>query len=447
MKTNIGFRVYLLAALLAGNLGCLHYVRGDLDYIKEPQAVEAKNPKIDYRVNVNYYGVYSKLGYMSWSFFRNDKGETSFTANEKGETVSIYNGKEHPVKEREVINDIIRKFLEENRLNFKEVFNLNPEDLFLNVSTVIHSTFTDDDDTMATLGYSLSLSVIPMKFDEYNVYYAIDVYDKRMLKKIVSKLNVKEAAGGTAWDASGKESKKLISLHNLELQGIEPLGKYEYSRVIIERCVPFGYLLVPLAAGGVFNKEYALKKAVRDMNGEFMEDVNTGMFNQIVSHNLERDGKPGVGGMVMTEDQIGANSSALTMTMFTAAASMPTYTRGGSLSGALKSMGREIAVDAVRGIVTEYLNGEISARLSDEEKNLYVALVKDRKTKKWLFGGAAKSIDAIDTGKYLDKKLPLKKARKYFGSRKEMQQWITSQPKWTEKRETSAIKAEETDNE
>jgi hypothetical protein len=425
--------------VVSGNPGCMHYVRGDLDYLQRTEPIKEKNVKVDYRVNVNYYGIRDTTGYLGVSFMRGEDDlrwiERGRVLDENGDFVDAETRAVYEFKEQTIIRKEMNKFLEENDLRLKEVFKLKPEDLFLNISAVIHSTQTKDDDFCAAMGIGYSLTIVPMKIDEYNIHYAIDVYDKRMLGKIVKNLN-KTNASGTVWEASGKTENRIVTLKNLNLQGYKPLGRYEYTRVIVQRGIPFGIIFpVAIIVGGTKTKTSALTRAVKDMNGEFLEDINTGGFNQIVYHNLERDGRPTIGGLVMSPEQVGEDSTSLLMASLSAGSmlsgALSNYAHGGDLAGSLKSMGREVAVEAIKGIVMEYVNSEFNARLADEEKNLYVALVKDAKTKKWLFGGAAKSMADIDTRKYTAKKLPVKTARKYFVSKKDMERWIAEREKWT----------------
>ncbi len=412
------------------SMGCMHYSKGNLDYLKSPMAPQQKGKMIEYRVNIQHYGLESKWEpdkHYPDKFLVDDNGKIFYTEEGKTEELKL--------EEREVVKSIIENFLKHNELRLKEVFNLKPEDVFLNISVVFHSTQTNDDSFCGISGYTFSATLAPMKWDEYNIYYAIDVYDKRVLNKVINTL-MKDKADKTVWDAGGKKFQKVINLNNLVLDGLKPAGSYEYRRVIIQRIIPLACIFpvsIPLSMKK--NKKNSLSDVIKDMNGEFLEDINKNQYNQVITHNLTRDGRPGLGGLYMNKEQIGENSSAIIMATLAAggmvAASASQYSgKGFSLESSMKMMGRDLALEAVKAIAKEYLKSKTNIRLSDNKKNLYISFVKDNKTKKWLFRGAAKSLGDVPGAKEGVKDPTFKVVKKYFESPDQMNQWITKQEKW-----------------
>lgn len=430
-----GKRSLLVAILCLAPFGCMHYVKGDLAYIKPPVEGERKTQgkEIEYRVNVQYYGI--KNTWRSTHSYRNylhvdENGKIIYTRDDKS--------KEKPLKEREIVNKLVKSFIKDNEFKFRDVFKLRPEEVFLDISLAIHSTQTHDSECLSQMAWGGTLYIYPAQYDAYNIYYAIDVYDKRMLKKVLSVLNAKKAES-KVWDASGKKYHEVITLQNIMLDGLQPIGSYEYTRVIVSRIAPVTWCFpVSLPVVFIFDGDRSLSKAVADMNGEFLEDLNTNQYNQIISHSLARDGKPGLGGLIMTQEQIGEDSTSVMMATLAAGnmmmGSLSKHAgQGRSLDGALKAMGREMAIEAVKAIAMNYVKSEINERLTDEQKNLYITLVRDTKQNKWLFRGAAKSLGDLPGIKGATKKTPIKTARKFFENPFQMNQWIKKQEKWTGK--------------
>ena len=87
-------------------------------------------------------------------------------------------------------------------------------------------------------------------------------------------------------------------------------------------------------------------------------------------------------------------------------------------------MGKDLAKEIVKSVVTEYVKSEVSYHVSDEEKNMYVMMVKDPSTKKWHAKATSRSRfpqnEAIAS--YLTKT-----ARKFFSSQKEKDRWMEEQ--------------------
>ena len=415
--------------------GCFHYVQGDLSNIDTLRENPLKEQKIEFRVNTTYYAV---MGLSVNDPYPQSMGTQAFwgqpTIDAKGDMkITLEYGNENqeakpmPYIDKNMLaaKKAVTEFLKTSQLKFRDVFKLDPNDVFLNVSMVIHDTRTTDDDFSYMFKHYLSLSLYPAQVFSENVYYAIDVYDKRMLNEIVKKLNneIKTTGAGT-----GNE----ISLRNLDLEGIKPLGSYEYQRSIITRETPLR-ILFPVSApvAIIFDHKRALTRAVEDMNGEFYQDLNENKFNMIITYDFARDGKPGRGGLVMTPEQVGYNSTSLTETTVMVAKAVAQSAKSasansghGGFKGMMKEMGKDLANEIVKSVVTEYVKSEVSYHVSDEEKNMYVMMVKDPSTKKWHAKATSRSRfpqnEAIAS--YLTKT-----ARKFFSSQKEKDRWMEEQ--------------------
>ncbi|HOS39087.1 MAG TPA: hypothetical protein PLG31_05080 [Spirochaetota bacterium] len=236
--------VLLTLAAVSLGTGCIHYVRGDLGYINEKLDANKEPKKIAYRVNTSYYGA--------------------------GLTYGDYE------KEEKVIGKVVGDLFNKNVLYTEQTLKKKPENLFFDVSVMFHQVSDEGDLMGGAVLAGLTFMLYPNWWSRYNIYFAVDVYDK-------NQVSTPEGAGIALGDN----------------RTFRPLARYEYQQAIVSRWggVILWALVLPCI---IANKDRALTRVITDMTKEFMCDLKDGRKN-IVSHNHWRGSR----GLTLAPEQVG----------------------------------------------------------------------------------------------------------------------------------------------